>query len=187
VGIKQHNWRVALSLLAGAVLLHCHPALAAPPAGPDEIDLTVNVPTLMNVDYTGDDQLETEIDNHDLDDGYKIVYNAGNLNWYSNRNWVIRVKRSGWEWKKNHGHGHHWDDKDEDESPILFVKKDAPGSQYWKLVSTSHSGWLSGASGGTGTFNGVDWGLLLTGPGWYDEPKKGYWRTTVTFTIVAGS
>ena len=179
--------QVGLALTAAIVILACASALAAPPAQPGKVNVTVTASTLVGVFYTGNHQLIFNITADDIKKEEKILIDQGDVLWfYNDTPWVIRVSRGPWSKDGDPG----WPPSDKVDNDVkLSIRQDTKPPKkihvptgWWEVprtVDNEKKHWAKGDVGGQGTFHGVDWRAHFP----KDKLTPGTYRTTVTFTI----
>ena len=168
IAAKHIPVKLLLALMACALLLAFPlPAFAVA----EQVDVTVTIGQILEVDYTGPDVIEFVIGLPELLKGSVMLENQGDLLWWSNTApWYITVERTLWETK----------DGDPDLELRLQVKSGPPDNGPWTDVETYPTVWIYGNSTGTGMYEGVDWNINeLT---WDMQP--GTYRCMVTMSIV---
>jgi len=165
--------RLAVSLILSAcIVLISLPAYAES----SDVEVTVAIEQILEVEYTGSPNIYFYIDENDLNEGSEGQVNLGDINWWSNvPTWEIRIERT--EWYTNDG--------DPNLELWLQVKYGPPDNDNWITVPVNTDDnapavWIEGSGVGTGTFEGIDWKIKeLT---WDMQPGT-YW-CTVTISIV---
>lgn len=151
-----------------------------------DVEVTVSIPQILQLVYTGDSDLEFVVTLEDIEEGSKGLVNQGDLKWWANcAPWDVTVQRT--EWEQTAGSG--WPGPP-DRDIHLQIKQGPPDNTKWLDVTTTETVWpeLSGnTSTGSGTFPGVDWKIKQIG--WDDAPPNGFlppgtYECTVTIAIV---
>jgi hypothetical protein len=130
--------------------------------------ISVSVPQILEVDYTGNPVLAFAITDADIRAGYKTMCDRGDVLWRTNQpHWVVRVEHSEWNSQK----------------PLqLYVKNGEgadPSDKGWTYIDEGPTRWMESSQTGRGRLEGVDWMVLLPVSGL----PPGLYLTTVTFTI----
>ena len=162
--------RLLMTLASCAMLLSMpFPAFAVA----QQVQVTVNVPQILDVEYTGSSTITFNVTCCDLKAGSKTILDQGDVNWCSNvAPWVITVQRSVW----------HTPNRTVDPGLILKVRYGSGGDSDWVTVHTDQTSWIDGSEAGTGTFEGIDWKIK----GLNCRMRPGTYWCEVMFTIVGG-
>jgi len=159
--------------LTACIILSSLPASAATA----DVDVTITVGQIVQVEYTGDPTIYFDIDQNDINEGSEGQVNLGDINWWSNvPTWEILIERTYWD----------TNDGDPNLEFHLQVKYGPPDNDNWVTVPVvtypdPPAVWIEGSGVGTGTYEGIDWKIKdLT---WDMQPGT-YW-CTVTISIVA--
>ena len=138
-----------------------------------QVNVTVNVPQILKVAYTGSSLILFNVNSCDLSSGSKTLLDQGNLNWCSNvAPWIMKVQRTGWQTPN----------KSPDPGLSLQVKYGPGSTGSWVTVNTCATAWITGSKPGTGAFQGVDWKIK----GLTSKMKPGMYYCTVTISILGG-
>jgi len=162
------------------------PAMASPPAGTadtDSVEVTVEIPDFLVVDYTGGDVV-FNVTEADIIEGSLGIVNQGNVDvWTNIQPWEINVTRTNWVQTVGSG----WPG-----APTrdiwLELKWGPPNNSRWYKVETFEQDdpWATGTSVGYYTFLGIDWKIKRIGFGDalpYGPIPPGTYECDVTFTI----
>ena len=146
-------------------------AMLSPPAfaQSEDSEVTVTVDEVLQVEYTGSQDLEFGLTEDDIGEGWLDLIDQGDIHWLANIcPWKITVERTDWAPPSDFS---------------LLVKFDPEGGDEgdWTLIGTTPTDWILGGDCGTGAFGGVDWRVT----GFDSETSPGLYICTVTVTIVS--
>lgn len=147
----------------------------------DQVEVTVTIAQILEVEYTGDDEIVFNVTKKDLEEGSLQLVDQGDLIWWSNiPEWDIWIERTDWV---------------TDGNPYLKLLLQAhygppppapPPPPDFIEVTTTEVIWIVGGGIGTDTFVGVDWKIKFPyekDEWWKNTP--GTYTCTVTISIKA--
>ena len=160
-----------------AVMLCMLPFVFTSPAYAADVDVTVTIAKILEVEYTGNPQIIFIVGLKELNEGSMQLVNQGNINWWSNTApWNITIQRT------------LWDTKDGDQNLELWLEAHygppppppPPPPDFFE-VTTKPQVWIHGTTTGSGTILAVDWKIKKLD--WTMTP--GTYTCIVTILMVA--
>lgn len=187
---EPYNWKQFFSRLATlpALSLMCFTGLlqtawAVSGQDTDSVEVTVEIPMFLGVEYTGGDVV-FEVTEADIIEGSMGIMNQGDVNlWTNTQPWEINVTRTDWEQTEGDG----WPGAPERDIWLELKYGPTPNGDWYKVeTSAPDNPWVSGTSTGSFTYDGIDWKIKKIGfgdPLPYGPIPPGTYECEVTFTI----